>query len=163
MIRNNRGSARIPFDWASLFVRAASRDESVSLDPIFGGDAIFLLDWHANRRMPTGSPPPTRQAAAARGWGKSLSLACLLIAAPTPLLAETAQHGPSEAVFIAQIILLLLCGRLLGEIMQRIGQPAIMGQLLSGVLLGPSVLGALWPGLEHTLFPPTAEQKATPT
>src|SRR5437763_10093093 len=110
--------------------------------------------------MPTGSPSSTRQAAAARGWGKSLSLACLLIAAPTPLLAETAQHGPSEAVFIAQIILLLLCGRLLGELMQRIGQPAIMGQLLSGVLLGPSVLGALSPDLEHTLFPRTPEQKA---
>src|SRR5438045_7214896 len=108
--------------------------------------------------MPTGSPP-TRQAAAARGWGKSLSLACLLIAAPTPLLAETAQHGPSEAVFIAQIILLLLCGRLLGEVMQRIGQPAIMGQLLSGVLLGPSVLGALSPELQQALFPASHDQK----
>jgi hypothetical protein len=60
--------------------------------------------------MPTGSPP-TRQATVERGWGKPLLLASLLIAVPTPLYAETAQHGPSEAVFIAQIILLLLCGR----------------------------------------------------
>src|SRR5712671_4685701 len=44
--------------------------------------------------------------------------------------------------------------------MQRIGQPAIMGQLLSGVLLGPSVLGAVSPGLELALFPPAPEQKA---
>jgi len=95
-----------------------------------------------------------------RGWGKPLLLAGLLIVAPMPLLAETARHGPSEAVFISQIILLLLCGRLLGEAMQRIGQPAIMGQLLSGVLLGPSVLGAISPDLEHMLFPRTAEQKA---
>jgi Kef-type K+ transport system membrane component KefB/nucleotide-binding universal stress UspA family protein len=109
--------------------------------------------------MPTGSPP-TRQATVERGWGKPLLLASLLIAVPTPLYAETAQHGPSEAVFIAQIILLLLCGRLLSEGMQRIGQPAIMGQLLSGVLLGPSVLGALSPGLEHALFPTAPEQKA---
>src|SRR4029077_1474167 len=116
-------------------------------------------DWHASRRMPTGSAP-TRQATVERGWGKPLLLASLLIAVPTPLYAETAQHGPSEAVFIAQIILLLLCGRLLGEAMQRIGQPAIMGQLLSGVLLGPSVLGTLWPGAEQALFPPSPEQKA---
>ena len=55
--------------------------------------------------------------------------------------------GPSEAVFLTQIILLLLCGRLLGEAMLRIGQPAVMGQLIAGILLGPSVLGALWPDL----------------
>jgi len=109
--------------------------------------------------MPTGSPS-TKRVTVERGRGKPLLLASLLIAVPTPLLAETAQHGPSEAVFIAQIILLLLCGRLFGEGMQRIGQPAIMGQLLSGVLLGPSVLGTLSPGLEHALFPPAAEQKA---
>jgi Kef-type K+ transport system membrane component KefB/nucleotide-binding universal stress UspA family protein len=109
--------------------------------------------------MPTGSPS-TKRVTVERGWGKPLLLASLLIAVPTPLLAETVQHGPSEAVFIAQIILLLLCGRLFGEGMQRIGQPAIMGQLLSGVLLGPSVLGTLSPGLEHALFPPVPEQKA---
>jgi Kef-type K+ transport system membrane component KefB/nucleotide-binding universal stress UspA family protein len=101
--------------------------------------------------------------AARRGGGALLLLAVLLIALPSPLFAQagqTAQHGPSEAVFIAQIILLLLCGRLLGEAMQRIGQPAIMGQLLSGVLLGPSVLGTLWPAAETALFPPVLEQKA---
>jgi Kef-type K+ transport system membrane component KefB/nucleotide-binding universal stress UspA family protein len=101
--------------------------------------------------------------AARRGGGALLPLAALLIALPSPLFAQagqTAQHGPSEAVFIAQIILLLLCGRLLGEAMQRIGQPAIMGQLLSGVLLGPSVLGTLWPAAETALFPPAPEQKA---
>ena len=36
--------------------------------------------------------------------------------------------GPSEALFIAQVVVLLLVGRLLGEAMQRIGQPAVMGQ-----------------------------------
>ena len=98
-----------------------------------------------------------------RGWSKALPLAVLLIALPQTLFAEgpqAVQHGPSEAVFIGEIVLLLLCGRLLGEAMQRIGQPAIMGQLLSGVLLGPGVLGAVWPGAEHALFPTTPEQKA---
>jgi Kef-type K+ transport system membrane component KefB len=35
---------------------------------------------------------------------------------------------PSEALFIAQVVVLLLVGRLRGEAMQRIGQPAVMGQ-----------------------------------
>jgi len=33
----------------------------------------------------------------------------------------------------------------MGEAMQRIGQPAVMGQLIAGILLGPSVFGATRP------------------
>jgi Kef-type K+ transport system membrane component KefB/nucleotide-binding universal stress UspA family protein len=44
--------------------------------------------------------------------------------------------------------------------MQRIGQPAVMGQLLAGVLLGPSVFGVIWPEAQHTLFPGGREQRA---
>jgi len=67
--------------------------------------------------------------------------------------------GSSAAIFLAQITVLLLVGRLLGELMQRAGQPAVMGQLLAGVLLGPSFFGALLPSLQHTLFPPMAAQQ----
>jgi Kef-type K+ transport system membrane component KefB/nucleotide-binding universal stress UspA family protein len=75
--------------------------------------------------------------------------------------AGAAPHaGSSEWVFLAQIIVLIACGRLLGEAMLRIGQPAIMGQLIAGILLGPSVLGALWPDIQHAIFPPDREQKA---
>jgi len=48
----------------------------------------------------------------------------------------------------------------MGEVMQRIGQPAVMGQLIAGILLGPSVLGAVWPTGQQTLFPPNADQRA---
>jgi hypothetical protein len=76
------------------------------------------------------------------------------------LAADTGSHGPSEVIFLCQIIALLVCGRLMGELMQRIGQPAVMGQLIAGILLGPSVLGALWPELQHSLFPASSDQKA---
>ena len=92
------------------------------------------------------------------GWRPRLALAFLLVALPTPLAAEGSQPAPSEVVFLSEIIVLLVCGRLLGEAMQRIGQPAVMGQLLAGVLLGPSVFGALSPELQHALFPGTHEQ-----
>src|SRR5262252_1809121 len=68
--------------------------------------------------------------------------------------------GPSETLFIAQIVVLLVVGRLLGEAMQRIGQPAVMGQLLAGILLGPSVFGAIWPEAQQALFPAGREQRA---
>ena len=41
----------------------------------------------------------------------------------------------------------------MGEAAQRIGQPAVMGQLIGGLLLGPSVLGLLWPHAQTPLFP----------
>jgi Kef-type K+ transport system membrane component KefB/nucleotide-binding universal stress UspA family protein len=78
------------------------------------------------------------------------------------LAAGDAQAGASEhavTIFIAEVALMLLVGRLLGELLQRVGQPAVMGQLIAGVVLGPSVLGALSPALQHSIFPSTPEQK----
>jgi Kef-type K+ transport system membrane component KefB/nucleotide-binding universal stress UspA family protein len=69
-------------------------------------------------------------------------------------------HDASVVVFLAQVVTLLACGRLMGELMQRIGLPSVMGQLIAGILLGPSVLGALLPSVSHALFPPGATQKA---
>lgn len=95
-----------------------------------------------------------------RGWRTGLPLTFLLIVLPTPLAAEGNPHASTEVVFLAEIIVLLVCGRLLGEAMQRIGQPAVMGQLLAGILLGPSVFGALIPELQHALFPGAHEQRS---
>src|SRR5260370_22353992 len=68
-------------------------------------------------------------------------LALLLIVAPDPLAAADGTQ-PSEAVFIAQIVVLLVCRRLLGEGMQRLGQPAVLGQLHARISLRPPLLGA---------------------
>ncbi|ANI21749.1 hypothetical protein AB870_25980 [Pandoraea faecigallinarum] len=68
-----------------------------------------------------------------------------------------ASHG--TAIFFTQLLLLVLVGRLLGELMQRLRQPAVMGQLLAGVLLGPSIFGALLPAWQHAVFPDNEAQK----
>lgn len=65
-----------------------------------------------------------------------------------------------EVLFLVQIVVLLACARLFGELLQRLGQPAVMGQLIAGVLLGRSVFGALWPAAQHALFPDSAVQNA---
>lgn len=64
------------------------------------------------------------------------------------------------AIFVAQLILLLFFGRLIGEAMTRVGQPAIFGQLLAGVLLGPSIFGLLLPELRAIVFPNTPALKS---
>jgi Kef-type K+ transport system membrane component KefB/nucleotide-binding universal stress UspA family protein len=68
--------------------------------------------------------------------------------------------GASAAIFLSQIVLLLLAGRLLGELLSRWGQPPVMGQLLAGIVLGPSVLGHLSPAAELALFPHSPQQQA---
>src|SRR5436305_3164330 len=90
-----------------------------------------------------------------------LALAVIATAmAVTPAWCAEAKTGASEAQLIGQIVLLIVAGRLLGEVMLRLGQPAVMGQLIAVILLGPSVLGALWPEAQQFLFPKSLEQKA---
>src|SRR5436190_11256746 len=92
-------------------------------------------------------------------WVVVFSLIASVLFASPAWCAE-GKAGASEAMLIGQIILLIVVGRLLGEAMLRIGQPAVMGQLIAGILLGPSVLGELWPDMQHAIFPPGPEQKA---
>src|SRR5215471_12608540 len=67
---------------------------------------------------------------------------------------------PSEFLLLAQIALLTAVGRGLGEVMQRIGQPSVVGELLCGLLLGPSLFGWAWPEAQQAIFPSSPEQKA---
>ena len=61
--------------------------------------------------------------------------------------------GHAVAMLLLQMALLLTVSRLLAELFKRIGQPAVIGELTAGILLGPSVLGAVWPGAFDAVFP----------
>lgn len=56
-------------------------------------------------------------------------------------------------LFLAQIFVLLLLARGLGELFRKWGQPALTAELLVGVLLGPTVLGRFLPTVHRALFP----------
>ncbi|MBW4037345.1 MAG: universal stress protein [Acidobacteria bacterium] len=64
-------------------------------------------------------------------------------------------HGFSEnqlfGTFLA-IAVLLLVTRGMAELCRRIGQPEVLGELLGGFVIGPSIFGALFPGAFATLF-----------
>jgi K+:H+ antiporter len=100
---------------------------------------------------------------------KRIFAGILLTLIPAAALAEG--HGPAgngvgghgEVILVAQVALLMLVGRGLGEVMQRFGQPAIIGQLLAGLILGPSLFGWLWPQAHDLVFPNGAEQKSLVT
>ena len=59
---------------------------------------------------------------------------------------------------LIQVAILLAVARGLGEICQRLNQPSVVGEILAGVLLGPSVLGALAPAIATWTIPQTPVQ-----
>ena len=61
-------------------------------------------------------------------------------------------------LFLVQLALLLLVSRGLGELMRHINLPPVVGELLAGVLLGPSLFGWIWPGLYAQIFPHSQTQ-----
>ena len=80
-----------------------------------------------------------------------LALTLLLLSASCAYAAEGTKTA-TEVAFLVELLALVVAGCLLGEAMNRIGQPSVMGPLLAGILLGPSVLGWVWPDLQHWIF-----------
>lgn len=58
-------------------------------------------------------------------------------------------------VFLLQLSAMLAVTLLMGRALQRLGLPALVGELFGGILLGPTVLGMLSPELQGWLFPST--------
>ena len=54
--------------------------------------------------------------------------------------------------FLQAAVIIAVC-RLVGRLAQRMGQPQVVGEMIAGVLLGPSLFGLLLPELQRALFP----------
>ncbi|WP_237040325.1 cation:proton antiporter [Phocaeicola faecalis] len=68
------------------------------------------------------------------------------------VLADNIQHPLST--LLVQIIVVLLAVRLFASLFRAIGQPGVIGEIVAGIVLGPSVLGTLYPELFGFLFRP---------
>ena len=60
----------------------------------------------------------------------------------------------SFGLLLLQIIIILIACKIVGWLMKKIGQPVVIGEILAGILLGPSVLGHISPETLQSLFPP---------
>lgn len=74
-----------------------------------------------------------------------------------PTVLKGLEH---HAVFLLllQICVLLAVARFLGEVMRKLRQPAVVGELLAGVLLGPTTFGLIAPELQAEIFPAVQSQ-----
>ncbi|MGZ5243028.1 MAG: cation:proton antiporter [Bacteroidia bacterium] len=55
-------------------------------------------------------------------------------------------------ILLVQILVLLVTARFFGEVFKRFKQPAVVGELFGGIILGPTFIGSLQPELFHELF-----------
>ena len=94
------------------------------------------------------------------GQGKSLEIGRRII---TPSVKNTQWnqfldslfhnlHHPL-AILLGQIITIIIVARFFGWIFKKIGQPSVIGEIIAGIFLGPSVVGMYFPEFSSALFP----------
>ncbi len=57
------------------------------------------------------------------------------------------------AILLAQIVTIIIIARFFGWIFRKIGQPTVIGEILAGIVLGPSLVGMYFPEFSAALFP----------
>jgi len=71
---------------------------------------------------------------------------------------QAVDQGPrvsfQTSLFLTQVIIIIATARLIGSALQKLGQPRVVGEMLAGLILGPSLLGAVAPAAYQWLFPP---------
>ena len=75
-------------------------------------------------------------------------------AAGEPVPGDRSTDHAVARLLLAVAVVVGAC-KLAGLVAVRLGQPAVIGEIVSGILLGPSVLGALAPGVADALVPPS--------
>jgi len=102
---------------------------------VFGAGIVLAL--HYGTRLESAAVGPTADGG---GIGRAL---------------HDSLHHPLS-VLLMQMIVIILAARALGAVFRRIGQPAVTGEMVAGILLGPSLLGGIAPEAYAFLFPPAS-------
>lgn len=87
-------------------------------------------------------------------------------ASPSPTPSRQAESGGTYAsrifqenlrnslsILLLQLVVIIVLARLVGRLFLRIGQPPVLGEIVAGIILGPSLLGLLSPQTMTFLFP----------
>ncbi|WP_201980294.1 cation:proton antiporter [Hymenobacter rubidus] len=90
------------------------------------------------------------------GGSSGPAFAAPLGGSPWAAAAATLRHGWQSplALLLVQLATILLMAKLLGALCRKIGQPAVVGEMAAGIVLGPSLVGRYFPTVSAHLFPP---------
>ena len=108
-----------------------------------------------DQAQPAVTPP------AATGAGATPAAAKPLLTTPSGLspagerftaVKQRAEFSKLVAAFFLAVMIVIVVARLFGVLAVKVGQPRVMGEVIAGICLGPSVLGAISPTLQAQIF-----------
>jgi Kef-type K+ transport system membrane component KefB len=109
---------------------------------IIFGSSMYLIAWKGGGIYQ--SSPGGIDGVASHRFGDGFGLFSRL----------TSEHVRSSAgILLLQIIIILATCRIVGMLFKKAGQPTVIGEILAGIILGPSVLGYVFPQVSSFLFP----------
>ena len=113
---------------------------------LFVGAVLLIL--HLGAQLPPGAAEPVARpdisAAAPPRPADSAD-------SPFRLFLEQLRHP--LAILLMQFIVIVGTARVVGGLFRKIGQPSVVGEMVAGILLGPSLLGLIWPQSQSFFFP----------
>jgi len=86
--------------------------------------------------------------------GRDLLAPAAAAASAGPAAGPGFSAMPRLGLLLVQIAAVVIAARGVGLLFRRIGQPQVVGEMVAGILLGPSFLGWIAPGFSARLFPP---------
>src|SRR5436190_15482777 len=63
------------------------------------------------------------------------------------------KHTEVLLFLLADLVIIIVAARSVGALARKLGQPSVVGEVVAGIMLGPTVLGRLFPDLPAFLFP----------
>src|ERR1044071_9686319 len=115
---------------------------------IFGAGIYFMLDMGARLR-PRGDVS-----------GKQIEYTDSRVSRPNPgtpvnnvIRSWSSSLREPLSILLLQVLVILIAARLVGAFFLKIGQPAVIGEMVAGIIFGPSLLGMISPGVQAFLFP----------
>ncbi len=108
---------------------------------LFGGMIYYLL--HAGKALE---------------HNRNRTAANSVLQSPASFFSHTIEPHLADSLprLLLQIVVIIACTQLLGTLFKKIGQPAVIGETVAGILLGPSLLGLVFPDTFQFLFPPAS-------
>jgi Kef-type K+ transport system membrane component KefB len=122
--------------------------------------AVFCLGIYAvlvlGSRFAVGDGPPDPIGGPATENAPSVPLGTNHTAPNSEARVQPGRFQDPLTLLLIQVIVIIAAARGLGILFTRMGQPAVIGEMIAGILLGPSLLGWLAPRAEAFLFPPSS-------
>jgi Kef-type K+ transport system membrane component KefB len=123
---------------------------------IFGSLVWLVLDRGAKLETEQNSPIPVVESSEAASATEQLGATAQESALPVFFKNFSQNFSHPLSRLLLQITVIIVVSRVLAFLVAKIGQPLVIGEIIAGIVLGPSLLGLFWPGMSGFLFPPAS-------